>query len=64
MAAGPSKEEKTEQPTSKRLSDARGEGNLPTSEELLSAITLTVLTGSLVLLGPRFIEWASLGVRL
>lgn len=64
MAAGPSKEEKTEEPTSKRLSKAREEGNLPSSEELLSAITLIVLTITMVLVGPRFIEWATIEMRL
>ena len=64
MAAGPSKEEKTEQPTSKRLSEAREDGNLPSSEELLSAITLIVLTCAMVLVGPRFLEWATSEMRL
>jgi flagellar biosynthetic protein FlhB len=51
-------EEKTEQPTSRRLSKAKEGGNLPQSPELLSAATLIALAGTCAVMGPRFVQWA------
>ena len=51
-------EEKTEQPTSRRLSKAKEGGNLPQSPELLSAVALIALAGTSVVMGPKFVQWA------
>ena len=58
MAEGAPKEERTEQPTSKRLSDARKKGSVPFSQEIASAITIIVLTATTVMAGPRFVRWS------
>ena len=58
MAEGAPKEERTEQPTGKRLSDARKKGSVPFSQELASAITIIVLTATTVMAGPRFVYWS------
>jgi len=49
--------EKTEQPTPKKLQKARGEGQTPQSQDLISAVTLMVLLLSTTLLGPSLFEW-------
>ena len=45
---------KTEQPTSRRLQKAREEGQVLQSQEFVSAATLLTLVGSTALLGPWF----------
>jgi flagellar biosynthesis protein FlhB len=44
--------EKSEDPTSKKLSDARKKGNVPQSQELSAFITLTVAASFLMMIGP------------
>ena len=63
MAEGPPKEEKTEQPTAKRLTDARSKGSVPFSEETASAISIIVLTATTVMAGPRFIQWCFFEIK-
>jgi len=48
---------KTHDPTARRLQKTREEGHVPQSEEMTSAITLTVLTLTTLLLGPWFVAW-------
>jgi len=43
--------EKTEQPTPKRLEKARGQGQVPQSQELASVAVIIGLAGSLAVLG-------------
>lgn len=50
--------EKTEQPTSRRLSKVKEKGNVPTSQEMLSAIALVVLTCVTAMTGPNVVDWA------
>ena len=50
--------EKTEDPTSKRLSKAREEGQVPNSQEFMSALSLIVLCATTAKVGPRFTQWA------
>lgn len=57
------KEAKTEQPTSKRLSKTRSEGNVPFSQEMLSAVSLIVLTAITALKGPDVVRWAMSEIR-
>ncbi len=54
---------KTEQPTPKRLSEARAKGTVPTSQEMLSVLTLVVLTLITIPMGPKVVEWASLEIK-
>jgi flagellar biosynthetic protein FlhB len=54
----PAKENKTEKPTQRRLEKARQEGQVPQSQEMLSAATLLGLVGSAALLGPWFVRWS------
>lgn len=49
---------KTEQPTPRRLEKARQEGHVPQSQEMLSAISLIVLTLLTALCGPWFVRWS------
>ncbi|MBN1818651.1 MAG: flagellar biosynthesis protein FlhB [Sedimentisphaerales bacterium] len=56
-------QEKTEQPTPRRLSKAREEGSLPSSTEFLSAITLITLTATTYFMGPLFLEWAAVNAK-
>jgi len=49
--------EKTEQPTAKRLEKARLKGQVAQSQELLSAATLLVLVGAVVLLAPSLLDY-------
>lgn len=48
---------KTEKPTHRRLEKARDDGQVPHSQELMHAATLTALTGITVLVGPWFTQW-------
>jgi len=50
--------EKTEQPTARRLSKVREEGQVPQSQELAAAATLLALLGAVVTLGPDLLEWS------
>jgi flagellar biosynthesis protein FlhB len=52
--------EKTEQPTTRRLSKARGKGQVPQSQELTSIVTLLVLVAMLALLAPNLLQMAFL----
>lgn len=54
---------KTEQPTSRRLEKAREQGQLPQSQEVLSAATLIALVGATALLGPWFVKWGQQQIR-
>ncbi len=51
-------QEKTEQPTSRQLSRARKEGQVPMSQEMMSAVMLVALTALVALLGARLANWA------
>ena len=54
----PANDNKTEQPTPRRIEKAREEGQVPQSQEMLSAATLLALVGSAALLGPWFVKWS------
>jgi flagellar biosynthetic protein FlhB len=54
---------RTEQPTAKRLSKTRAEGNVPMSQEMLSAITLIVLIVITIPMGPKVVQWATLEIK-
>ncbi|HIE54594.1 MAG TPA: flagellar type III secretion system protein FlhB [Chromatiaceae bacterium] len=51
MAENPSSQERTEQPTPKRLKDAREKGQVPRSRELNTLVVLMVSAAGLLLLG-------------
>ena len=55
--------EKTEQPTGKKLSKARGKGQVPQSQELTSVVTLLVLVAMIALLAPNLMQWFMLQIR-
>ncbi|MBX3352031.1 MAG: flagellar biosynthesis protein FlhB [Phycisphaeraceae bacterium] len=55
--------EKTEQPTAKRLADARQKGQIPKSADLSSAMLLISILVMLVALGAGFLESASALLR-
>jgi len=55
--------ERTEQPTSKKLSKARGKGQVPQSQELTSIVTLLVLVATITLLAPNLMQWFMLQIR-
>jgi len=55
--------DRTEQPTAKRLSKARERGSVPTSQEMLSAVTLIVLVLITIPMGPKVAEWAMLEIK-
>lgn len=59
----PAGQNKTEKPTSKRISTARGQGQVANSEELLSAISIIVLVATTTLMGPRFTQWSILQMK-
>jgi len=52
--------EKTEQPTPRRLTKAREEGQVPQSQELAAAFTLLALLASLAVLGPDLFRWCKM----
>lgn len=54
---------KTEQPTSRRLQKAREQGQVPQSQEFLSAATLVALVGITAFLGPQFVRWSQTLIR-
>ncbi len=53
MAQDDNSQEKTEQPTPKRLKEARDKGQIPRSRELNTMLLLVVSAGSLLLMGPN-----------
>jgi flagellar biosynthetic protein FlhB len=55
--------DKTEQPTSRRLSKAQSEGQVPSSVELPSALSLAALLITLYLTGAHLIQWFSTQMR-
>ncbi|GAF73243.1 unnamed protein product, partial [marine sediment metagenome] len=55
--------EKTEQPTARRLGKARGEGQTPQSQELMSVVSIIVLTAMTVLLAPNLMQWFTAQIR-
>ncbi|MDT8301854.1 MAG: flagellar biosynthesis protein FlhB [Sedimentisphaerales bacterium] len=55
--------ERTEQPTNKKLSKARGKGQVPQSQELTSIVTLLVLVAMITLLAPNLMQWFMLQIR-
>lgn len=55
--------ERTEQPTARRLSKARGKGKVPQSQELTSIVTLLVLVAMLALLAPNLLQWFMIQIR-
>ncbi len=52
MAESASAQEKTEQPTPKRLRDARAKGQVPRSRELVTAAVVTAGVSAALMLGP------------
>ncbi len=55
--------ERTEQPTSRRLSEARGKGNVPQVQELVSIVTLIALIVAIALSSDRLSAWATSLIR-
>jgi flagellar biosynthetic protein FlhB len=55
--------QKTEQPTSRKLSKAKGKGQVPQSQELTSIVTLLVLVAMIALLAPNLLQWFMLQIR-
>src|ERR1700755_2608479 len=53
MAEGDSDQERTEQPTSKRLEEARKEGNVPRSTDLNAAAVMLLAGAGLYMMGGR-----------
>ena len=49
--------EKTEEPTQKRLEEARSNGQVPQSQELTSIVTLLVLVLMVALFSPNLMQW-------
>ncbi|MBN2270098.1 MAG: flagellar biosynthesis protein FlhB [Sedimentisphaerales bacterium] len=58
MAEKPASE-RTEQPTSKRLSKARAQGRVPQSEELTSFVSVLALVAIVALLAPSLCRWST-----
>jgi len=52
MAGDDSSQEKTEEPTQKRLDKAREDGQIPRSKELTTSVILLLGTGGLMMFGP------------
>ncbi len=55
MAESDNTQDRTEQPTQKRLHDAREEGNVARSRELSTAMIITVAATSMLLVGPHMV---------
>lgn len=55
--------EKTEQPTSRRLSKAKSEGQVPQSQELNSVVSIIVLTAMTAFLAPKLMQWFTMQIR-
>ncbi len=56
MAEHDSTQDRTEQPTQKRLYDAREEGNVARSRELSTAMVIIVAATGMLLVGPHLVE--------
>ena len=54
---------RTEKPTPKRISKARDEGKVVVSEDMMSAMTLIVLTAMIALKGPSISSWAMTSIK-
>jgi flagellar biosynthetic protein FlhB len=61
--ADDSAQEKTEQPTTRRKTENREKGNVTSSQELMSAITLIVLCVTTAAMGPKFVQWSMIEMR-
>ena len=55
--------EKTEQPTPKRLEEARAKGQVPQSQELTSIVTLLVLVAMVALFSPNLMQWMQAEIK-
>ena len=55
--------DRTEQPTARRLSKARGKGQVPQSQELTSVVTLLVLVATIAVLAPNLLQWFMVQIR-
>ncbi len=55
--------ERTEQPTTRRLSRAKGKGQVPQSQELTSIVTLLVLVAMVAFLAPDLLQWFMVQIR-
>lgn len=55
--------EKTEQPTAKKLSKAREQGQVPQSQELMSAVSIVVLITMVALSAPKLMQWFIMQMR-
>ena len=55
--------ERTEQPTTRRLSRAKGKGQVPQSQELTSIVTLLVLVATIAFLAPNLLQWFMVQIR-
>jgi flagellar biosynthetic protein FlhB len=59
----PKDPDKTEQPTPKRLQEARKGGNVPQSMELLSAVSIVALLAALMMNASSTLKWAKRQVK-
>ncbi|MFA5553005.1 MAG: flagellar biosynthesis protein FlhB [Phycisphaerae bacterium] len=50
--------DKTEQPTPRKISKARDEGQVPQSQEISSAAAIIVLVAAVAITAPSFMQWA------
>jgi len=55
--------EKTEQPTARRLSKASEKGQVPYSQDMVSAVSLIALLAATSMMGPKIVEWATTEIR-
>jgi len=62
MADNPAAE-RTEHPTAKQLSRAREKGQVPQSQELMSAVSILVLVTMVALLAPSLMQWLTMQIR-
>ena len=62
MADG-SAADKTEQPTPKRLGEARSKGQVPQSQELTSVVTLLVLVSMVAFFSPDLMRWMQTEIK-
>ncbi len=62
MADG-SAADKTEQPTPKRLEEAKAKGQVPQSQELTSVVTLLVLISMVALFSPNLMKWMQTEIK-
>lgn len=55
--------ERTEQPTARRLSKAKGKGQVPQSQELTAIVTLLVLVAMITFMAPDLLRWFMFQIR-